>query len=549
LAGEVKRPAIYESLPTESLSDVIKYAGGFSPNAFREQVTLERVNNNRLREATTLDLTQTVNINTRVRDGDFMLMPSIAEKIDNAIELIGAVSRPGIFQWKQGIRVSDLINDLSVDLRLSTDLDYALIVREKNQRRDVSVQQFDLAGALTHKQTASDPLLNPRDKIIVFDREINSTLNRRKLLMPVINKLKFQARMESPLELIDISGAVRYPGTYPYFKGMRVRDLVSASGGLLDSAYRPTAEVSRVDLSNLEAANITLVNISLDKALNGVEEADIELQIRDRLQIRPIPDWQENQTITLKGEFLFPGVYSFRKGETLSSLIKRAGGLTRYADSRASIFMREEIKKLEAERIKQVREQLSAQLASDTLTDDTTLTAGSGSVKVAPGGKNLSPQQTKTLLDQLDKTTAMGRLIIDLQGVIENPKQNDIEVEGGDTLVVLTRRNSVSVLGEVMSPTTHVFNDYLSKNDYVARSGGMTKQADDERIYIIRPNGAVAPKGESGWLFGEDSEELTPGDTIVVPLDTEYMAALPMWTSITQIIYQSAVALAAIASL
>jgi polysaccharide biosynthesis/export protein len=115
--------------------------------------------------------------------------------------------------------------------------------------------------------------------------------------------------------------------------------------------------------------------------------------------------------------------------------------------------------------------------------------------------------------------------------------------------VVPPRRQTVSVVGEVQYSTSHVFTTGLSFEDYVERSGGLAARADEDRIYIVRANGQVSlPNGSGGW-FGKKSTEMQPGDTIVVPLDTEYMSPLPLWTSVTQIIYQSAIAIAAISSL
>ena len=119
-------------------------------------------------------------------------------------------------------------------------------------------------------------------------------------------------------------------------------------------------------------------------------------------------------------------------------------------------------------------------------------------------------------------------------------------MKDGDRIMVPRRAQEVSVVGEVQTMTSHLFREGLSRDDYVALSGGTTQKADKSRIYVVRADGSVIPSG-SAW-FGRSGAEIRPGDTIVVPLDAERMRPLPLWIAVTQIIYQMAIAAAAVNS-
>jgi polysaccharide export outer membrane protein len=155
----------------------------------------------------------------------------------------------------------------------------------------------------------------------------------------------------------------------------------------------------------------------------------------------------------------------------------------------------------------------------------------------------------RALLPQLKSTRAMGRLVIDLPELLEEGKgsQYDVVLKGGDRLIVPSKPQSVTVVGEVQYPTSHLAQRGLDPDDYIQRSGGLTYKADDSRAYVVRANGLVEP-ATSGWWIFSSSADVKPGDTIVVPLDVERMRPLTLWSSVTQIVYQIAVSVAALNS-
>jgi polysaccharide export outer membrane protein len=154
----------------------------------------------------------------------------------------------------------------------------------------------------------------------------------------------------------------------------------------------------------------------------------------------------------------------------------------------------------------------------------------------------------QSLLADLTKVEPVGRLVINLPQIIEN-NDYDVSIEGGDVLYIPTRKNSINVMGQVQVNSSHMFDSSQSVEDYIKQSGGIKKRADDERIYIISSNGSIRMLEESNWFSSGENSNLRPGDSIVVPLDAEYMNNLTLWTSATTIMYNTAVAIAAISGI
>jgi protein involved in polysaccharide export with SLBB domain len=154
------------------------------------------------------------------------------------------------------------------------------------------------------------------------------------------------------------------------------------------------------------------------------------------------------------------------------------------------------------------------------------------------------------LLGQLKGSKALGRLVIDLDGVLQGSigSRSDILLRDGDELVIPRLRQEVTVLGEVQNGTSHLYRSGLTREDYINLSGGLSRKADKGRVYVVRANGSVVAR-ESGWFGKGGQVAIQPGDTIVAPLDTERLPPLPLWQAVTSIIYNAAIAVAAIGSL
>ncbi|MFD2094769.1 SLBB domain-containing protein [Corallincola platygyrae] len=626
--GEVRRPAIYEISGKETMADLVGLAGGFKSGAYPRQSVLERIDGSKLRKPYNLDLTAERDLGKKAQDGDFLRVMSASSSFDSSVTLMGAVTRPGLYAWHEGMRISELIRNRSSDLLGYADLDYALVVRELNVRGDIEVLQFAPADVLNSPKGEHDYLLSSRDSLIFFSRfersasvnnglselagtpeqlqklrekrleqrqesnefwqayltaflgidpsltgveleeEIQTKLStmgiresslkqmisgqsgvgqisyqdaheysRKRLLLPIVNQLQAQGRSGQPIQLVEIDGAVKNPGVYPLPVNGRISDVVTAAGGLSESAFTLTAELARNRVEDDMRVSIEHLSFNVHKALNGDSTQNLDLKSKDRINIHHLPDYQEDMKVTLKGEVVFPGTYAIKRGETLLDVIKRAGGFTEYAHTDGSIFTRASVRKQESKFLEKIAKDLRTELAGMSLR------TSSGS------GQLVDYEQLQQLLNDITKVEPVGRMVVDIPAMMAGNTAFNIALEPGDELVVPAFRNSLNVLGQVQLPITHLFDERLTVDDYIARSGGMKKQADDDRIYVIRANGSVMIPEKSFWFSGNATTQLAPGDTIVVPLDVEYMDNLTLWTNVTQILYQTGVAIAAVASL
>jgi polysaccharide export outer membrane protein len=336
---------------------------------------------------------------------------------------------------------------------------------------------------------------------------------------------------------VSIAGRVNAPGRYPLEPGMRVSDLIRAGGSLVDSAYGGEAELTRYEVVNGNARQTDLILINLAAVRRGDVGNDLQLKPYDVLLIKITPQWEEPGNIILIGEVRFPGKYPIHRGETLSSVLLRAGGFTDLAFVEGSIYIREELKQRERDQLDLLANRLQSDLTSLSLEVVSSSTISGNANGAAGGAQALAIGQT--LMTQLRQLKPVGRLVIDLNQVMAGRPgaSGDVLVRDGDKLLVPKQTQEITILGEVQSPTSHVFQAGLTRDDYIAKSGGATQKADKKRIYVVRANGDVVSGERSGWFRRSQSVEIHPGDTIIVPLDTERVRALPLWQAVTTIIY------------
>lgn len=602
VAGEVVRPAIYEIRNEKTISELVELAGGLLPTAYAQDVRVERIDAQNQRTGVDLDLTTVAGRSAILQDGDFLKIYPVADKNENTIELSGHVQRPGTLSWKKGLKLADIISNAK-QLKLNANIDAVVIAREINLLGELEVHQASLRNAWQDPNSQDNVVLQPRDQVIVlansltdeevrqygkqllkdeylevlekqkfdtsrltspdksvseitFEKEASKNLVRNIELSEeeleelekeefeqlalefrnievekLLKQLKSQGSYTSPAKIVRIDGAVKFPGEYPLAKEMSSSDLIKLAGGLAEAAYIVEAEITRQEVSGGEIVKITHLPVDLQKEFLG--DQSFFLKPRDQLSIKITPEYRNETFVEVEGEVRFPGRYKVARGETLSELIKRVGGFSDFAHVKAAVFSRKQLREHEQKQLDQLQDKLRQSIATIELEQSNI-------------GKTADVSSAKSLIDILDTTEATGRLVIDLNGILEG-EVNDVVLKDGDKLIIPSYRQEVTVVGEVQVATSHLYNPNFDFEDYIDRSGGEKETANSDAIYIVKADGSVILPNRSSWLSHSD-ETIEAGDTIVVPLDTTRVDNLELWARVSQIVYQLALGAAAVNS-
>ena len=528
IEGQVLRPAIYELKGTESIQDLVELSGGMGPKAFAQSARLQRINGDGFMTTLDVDLTQSEDKRASLRGGDHLTVDAITNYKKDVVSLEGAVRHEGDFAWRDGMRVSDIVTSRD-KLNPDADLGAVMLVREIPNSADIEMLMFSLERVLADFSSADNQRLMSRDKVII----LSSYGDRATQITPYITQLKRQATLGASAKIVSSGGSVRFPGEYPLVEGMSIDDLIRLSGGLIESAYSQSAEVSRIDLSNPNRAVSSIVVSSLAGSSSMV------LQPSDYVEFRTIPDFREIQTISLEGEFVFPGTYAFDKGEMLSSVIQRAGGFTDEAFVDGSIFLRESLKIREQQELDRLAQVLNDDLNADRLRD--------ANSNIAVDDAQLTLQ--RNAVEALASAEAQGRLVIPLMKIV-NFSVDDVALKTNDRLLIPKFSQEVTVIGEVQRPTSYLYDASFSQADYLTQSGGIKPSADKRGIYVVKAGGQVIMPTRGWFRFRSLQANIGPGDTIVVPLDTDdsRIRGIPLLAEVSTIIYQLALGAAAVNS-
>ena len=543
VAGDVRRPAIYELRNERTVDQVLALAGGMLPTAYPEASQIERINKRGERTLVDIDLGRKGAGKAAVQSGDELHIYSILEKMEDIVLVSGHVQRPGAYQWREGMRVTDLISSIRNDLLPRPDLNYALVKRETRKGGGLEMFSIRLGEALDNPASRDNAVLQARDELIVF----GFSGERDEVIDPLIDELVELASFENPARVVRVGGLVRHSGDFPLEHYMKVSDLIRAGGGLSEAAYALGAELTRYEIVDGRNREVGHVNVDLAAILKGERQADFALHSHDYLHIKRLPAWAESSTVELKGEVRFPGIYPISRGEQLSNVIQRAGGLSDMAFPQGAVFLRVELKERERLRLDELSRRLESDLASLSIELSHEDKASSESL--------LLGQQ---LADQLRNVEPTGRLVISLPKLLSTTSggrrsEYDITMMDGDQLYIPQLTQEVTVTGEVFYPTSHFYEEGIDREKYVKLSGGTTRKADRKHIYVVRADGSVnsvstdfnySDDDGTPWFEDVDEDAIRPGDTIVVPLDVDRMKPLTFWTGVSKIVFQLAFAAA-----
>lgn len=531
VAGNVKRPAIYEMTGPTTLKQALDLAGGVTVAGWLQRVQVERIDNHESRIVVDFDISpggtpqnSAMAVNTVLRDGDVVKVFPVTSQEAKVIFLEGHALRPGKYEWKLGMRLKDILVSYEA-LQRQPNTEYGEIIRLVPPDLHPTTIPFNL-GRLLAGEPSQNIELTQYDTIRVF---------------------RWDQRIS---QKVTISGMVFDPNDYRLVPDMKVRDLIDVAGGLQKNAYLRTAEVTRRHISQ-EGVATEKIEINLEKVLAGDPDNNIPLRDYDYLVVRPIPDLQFGLTAEIMGEVRFPGVYPLQKQETLSSLLERAGGYTEQAYLRGALFTRKSAMEIQRRRLDDMVRQIEqSMLSSSQQSIGGALDAQTAQAEQAALGAK------KELLAKLQAAQVTGRVVVKLIAPEELKRSKyDIELEDGDKLVVPQTPGVVCVVGEVFNPTSLLYERGETVNYYLARVGGMTKDADKKQVSVVEADGSVISmaQGNRGrrvswdaqynqWSFGGFmSHRLGPGDTIIVPRKIDKTQWLRNTKDITQIVFQIAV--------
>lgn len=461
ITGKVKRPMFYEMKHGESAATLLKYAGGFSADAYKKSIRVLRKDGKEFSVRTVND----TDLSTfKLMDGDVVSVDSILNRFNNRLEVKGAVYHPGVYELSGSLNTVRQLVEKADGLLGDAFTGRAVLYRER-ENLTKEVLPVDIEGILNG--TAPDIALQKNDILYI----------------PSIHDLQDMGK-------VTISGEVNKPGSYTYADHMSLEDLVITAGGLKESASLVRVDVSRRirDPKGTTEPDVIGQNFSFGLKDGFVVDgqAGFELQPYDQVFVRRSPSYNEQMNVTVEGEVLYGGAYTLNtKSERLSSLVERAGGVSRHAYVRGAKLRRvaneEELRRME-DVVKMMRREIGEAMAN-------------------------------TLGLKVDSTFTVG---IDLEAALANPGGDaDLVLREGDVLTVPEYNNTVKVNGAVMMPNTVSYAQGKSVKYYLNQAGGYSVNAKKNQKFIIYMNGQVAK------VKGSGKKQIEPGCEIVVPNKTK----------------------------
>ncbi|HMM12873.1 MAG TPA: SLBB domain-containing protein [Bacteroidales bacterium] len=497
VSGAVKRPGIFMLKPDETLDDLLRYAGGFAPEAFRSHITVEQIGNNALYSRT---IRQEDFNRFKPANGDLYFVGSVAAERYHRVFITGAVKRPGAYGWFDGLRLSELIELGGGPSESLLETRGVIYRSEKNHSN--AYLRFIPSEILESK---ADIILMDGDSVVLSDR-----------------KALF------PFGFIDVAGEVNKPGRYILGPGMTALDAVLLAGGMKITAISNSIEIVRRQENTGKSTVAAVIKAETDAMLR-IRADEVELRHQDVIIIKPDPTLRDQKIVYLRGEVRNPGPYVLlERDEKLSSLLKRAGGLTEFADENAVFILRKNVNPLLRRDFAKLSLSPVAILEMDSL-------AGQRAINEAMNQntavKNL---ETNTWAWQQQAESPFGTQNNDTPGRATEPHEeiinialsninsliqkpggrNDLHLQADDEIVVLERDNSVSVRGMVNNQITV---NYSGKHllDYISEAGGVLHQGSKNDIFVLQPNGKAAMT--RSYLGIKSYPKIAPGSIIVVP--------------------------------
>lgn len=462
IMGKVKRPMFYEMKPTETVANLLKYAGGFTGDAYKKMTRIIRKSGRELQVYNVDEMDYSV---FRLEDGDSLTVDAVLDRFENRVEVRGAVFREGLYQVDGTMNTVKQLIKKAEGVRGDAFLNRAIIDREHEDLTH-EIIQVDVRGLLNG--TAADIPLQKNDVLYI----------------PSIHDLQEEATL-------TIHGEVANPGTFLYSEKMTVEDLILQAGGLLEAAATTKVEVAR----RIKDPKSTLFSNTIGKTfsfdlkdgllIGGNGEA-FYLEPFDEVYVRKSPAYHKQKNVVIGGEILFGGSYALsQKNERLSDLVAKAGGITPDAYVKGARLVR----KMNEEEIRRRNDAVRM----------TRTGVGSDSVSVA-------------LLD-LSDFYSVG---IELEQALKKPGSDaDMVLREGDVLYIPEYVSTVKINGAVMYPNTVLYKEGEGFRYYLNQAGGFGNNAKKRKAYVVYMNGTVSR------LKSRDKKAIEPGCEIIIPSKDE----------------------------
>ena len=457
IEGNVKRPMRYEMKKDETVATLLKYAGNFSSDAYTRSMKLIRQNGKEYQLFTIDDIDYS---GFKLADGDVLTVDGILERFENKLEIKGAVYRPGIYQLGADLQtLKDLV--AKADGLMEEAFLTRAVLNRQHEDMTREVIQVDMKGIMNG--TKPDIALKRNDVLYI----------------PSIHDLQ-------NLGNVEVFGEVARPGKFIYADNMTLEDLIIQAGGLLESASTIKVDVSR-RIKNPKSTSSTaeiseMFTFALKDGFVIDGEVGFTLKPFDQVFVRKSPTYRAQVNVSVDGEIEYAGTYALtNKSERLSDLVKKAGGLNKFAYANGAKLIR----KANDEEISRMRSVVNMM------------------------ERELGEKIVDSLNIDIEHVYSVG---IDLVAALENPGGDaDIVLREGDRLTIPEMTNTVKINGAVMMPNTVTYNSGMSVKDYISQAGGYSNGARKSKAFIIYMNGQIAK------VKGSDKAKVQPGCEIIIP--------------------------------
>ena len=554
LFGEVNRPAIYEFAKDETIDDLIRFGLGFTEFANIENIVVERMN--KIGQKTVINASNLDDF--KLQNGDVVIVNRTQGETLNYFTLSGSIRNQGIYEYKDGMSLSSVINTEN-DLLEETYMGLILLKRYSPETKSYSFSSLSF-----QEKSFQSIKLQPKDHLFFLSKEdtkiINSDalyaslfnsdlgetpncLSRIKLFsnadfiesakskFTLVGKEQFVKCSEllnefpelTPILLnasIPVVGSIRNPGLYPISNELNGHTLFKIAG----------------DNSSIRDEDLTFEVLSdgnvRDYSLNTLKD----ISNIGFLNVKANSKIQKEGFVTLIGEFDKPGVYPITPNTRLLDIYKRSGGLNSSAYPEGAILTRQSIMDKEKQALDRAKSEIADILAS-------AVTSGI----ITESAENIT--SLTQLMNEVGRTSAVGRLVADLDPrVINKDLSKNLLLHPGDVLYMPKRLNTVTVVGSVLNPVTIPYDPKYSVSKYIEFAGGYKDYADPDKSYVLLPNGmSVHPK--RSLLFFNSNNDIYPGSTIIVPRKARPLSGLSFAEAISPVLANLSITMASINSI